>query len=585
MARGYIPNAGGSGSGSEDVTATRAQVLAGYTAITSDSNDEPAEGSIASKAAATYNTSASNQTIAAGQYLSGAQTIRAVTTSGISAGNIKYGATVKVGDAGSATRIANVAGTYTSVLSSGQTAATAAQILSGYSAFVNGSNEIKGSIASKAAATFNTSASDRTIAAGQYLSGAQTIKAVTTSGISAANIRYGATVKVGDANSATRIANVAGTYTSVLSDGQTAMAAAQLLTGYSGFVNGGSEIKGSMANKGGSSTTWKNFETDFIGSYTSGEQIRIRLRIPEAGYYNSYSHVYVASTEFGDAAAANVLTGQTFTSAAGFKVAGTMPDRRGTDSTPVGTAARSTVADDTNDRVRMYLPSGGNACYNGMSYAYAAYSTFGNAAANQVLDGKTFTSSAGFKVEGTITSQAAKTWYATTSEQTVIAAGKYASGAQKLSKLTQTNLSAANIISGKTITINNGSANVWSVAGSAHQWHYKYATATGTTTGTNKSFKAKAGINTDPGTSTMSACYFTISNVGFTPIGMAYVGYSSSTSTGYNVSMMYNPEKKWLIGQWGTSTAWTIVPNSFTSSSIIVPCQSGNNGIFFIYGY
>jgi hypothetical protein len=85
-------------------------------------------------------------------------------------------------------------------------------MLSGYSGFVNGGSEVQGSISSKAAATYNTSTSDQTIASGQYLSGAQTIKAVTTSNISAANIRKGVNIKVGDANSAGRIANVTGTW-------------------------------------------------------------------------------------------------------------------------------------------------------------------------------------------------------------------------------------------------------------------------------------------------------------------------------------------------------------------------------------
>jgi hypothetical protein len=80
---------------------------------------------------------------------------------------------VKVGDANSATRIANVTGTFTAAntVSTGQTAAAEGQILSGYSAWVDGA-EKKGSIASLAATTYNTSASNQTIAAGKYLSGA-----------------------------------------------------------------------------------------------------------------------------------------------------------------------------------------------------------------------------------------------------------------------------------------------------------------------------------------------------------------------------------------------------------------------------
>ena len=130
-------------------------ILSGYSAYNNDG--ALVAGSIPSHSSATYNTSTTDQTIASGQYLSGEQTIKAVTTSGIDAGNIKDGAVIKVGDAGNATRIKNVTGTFTdaSTVSSGQTAATAAQIRAGYSAWVNGT-ELKGSIADGSAATPTT---------------------------------------------------------------------------------------------------------------------------------------------------------------------------------------------------------------------------------------------------------------------------------------------------------------------------------------------------------------------------------------------------------------------------------------------
>lgn len=53
--------------------------------------------------------------------------------------------------------------------------AAATDILSGKTAYVNGT-KISGQISSKAAATYTPTTSDQTIAAGQYLSGAQTIK-------------------------------------------------------------------------------------------------------------------------------------------------------------------------------------------------------------------------------------------------------------------------------------------------------------------------------------------------------------------------------------------------------------------------
>ena len=144
--------------------------------------------------------------------MSGAQTFSAVTTSNLSAANIKSGVTVKVGDSGDSGRITNISGTFTSTVSQGQTKATAAKILSGYSAYIDGS-EIKGSISSKSAATYNVSSSDQTISSGQYLSGAQTIRGVTTNNLSdGSKILSGTTIKVGDSANAGRIVSIAGTH-------------------------------------------------------------------------------------------------------------------------------------------------------------------------------------------------------------------------------------------------------------------------------------------------------------------------------------------------------------------------------------
>lgn len=77
--------------------------------------------------------------------------------------------------------------------------------------FFGASGEGTGSMTEKAAATYTPSSSSQTIAGNQYLVGAQTIEAVTTSNLMATNIVAGVTVKVGTATDDDSVASVTGT--------------------------------------------------------------------------------------------------------------------------------------------------------------------------------------------------------------------------------------------------------------------------------------------------------------------------------------------------------------------------------------
>lgn len=197
-----------------------------------------------------------------------------LVTSGVSAANIKDGVTVKIGDTTDDDKIANVTGTFTdaSTVSSGQTAATATEIRTGYSAWVDG-DEVKGSISNKAAATYNTSSSDQVISSGVYLSGNQTIKAVTTSNVTAANVKYNVVAKVGDVNDDDRIVGVTGTFTgaNTVSSGQTAAAAGNIVTGYSAWVNG-AEVKGSIPIRTSANMTVSDDEVTAPAGYYATAQ-------------------------------------------------------------------------------------------------------------------------------------------------------------------------------------------------------------------------------------------------------------------------------------------------------------------------
>ena len=63
-----------------------------------------------------------------------------------------------------------------------------------------------------------------------------------------------------------------------------------------------------------------------------------------------------------------------------------------------------------------------------------------------------------------VTTQAAQTIYPTTTQQT-IASGRYLTGTQTITAVSQTNLAAGNIKSGTTVTISNGNTNIYSVTG------------------------------------------------------------------------------------------------------------------------
>lgn len=95
-------------------------------------------------------------------------------------GNIKAGVTFFEGTPRA------VAGTFTADADAG-----AADLLSGRTAYVNG-EKVTGSILSKAAATYTPAAADQTIEAGQYLSGAQTVRG--DANLKAENIKQGASI-------------------------------------------------------------------------------------------------------------------------------------------------------------------------------------------------------------------------------------------------------------------------------------------------------------------------------------------------------------------------------------------------------
>lgn len=122
---------------------------------------------------------------------------------------------------GSATAPASISGTAASVstgtntLTLSKTVSVTPSVTAGYVASGtagNSSVSLTASVTTQAAQTIYPSTSDQTIAASRYLTGAQTIKGVAVANLTAANIKSGVTVTIGDSADADRIMSVTGTY-------------------------------------------------------------------------------------------------------------------------------------------------------------------------------------------------------------------------------------------------------------------------------------------------------------------------------------------------------------------------------------
>lgn len=174
--------------------------------------------------------------------------------------------------------------------------------------------------------------------------------------------------------------------------------------------------------------------------------------------------------------------------------------------------------------------------------------------------------------------------YATTSAQTILAANKWLTSALTIGALSQSNLAAANIVRGKTITISNGSTNVWSVAGSNNALKMVSGSATGSSGPNYKAF-------TFDTSSTFNDMRYISINPGFTPVyafslahgeGNRIIWAWRSGQYAWNYKFQDYFFKEGYINNSSYNTAYR-----WTSSAVDLPAASWNavTTYYWIFGY
>lgn len=201
-----------SGSTSDDLADLISQISGGGSIVISDTTDS-AGGTIRTITATTVrmqsksniSPTTSSQTIEPDNGYTGLSSVQinAVPTGSATAPSTITGSSASVSTGTNTLTLSKMVSVTPSVT-------TAGYVSSGTAG--NSSVSLTASVTTQAAQTIHPSTSDQSIGASRYLTGAQTIKAVALSNLTADNIKAGVTVKVGDSTDDDCVASVTGTY-------------------------------------------------------------------------------------------------------------------------------------------------------------------------------------------------------------------------------------------------------------------------------------------------------------------------------------------------------------------------------------
>lgn len=183
---------------------------------------------------------------------------------------------------GSATPASSISGTGAAIstgyntLTLTKTVSNAPQVSAGYvSSGTTGNTDVSltATVQSTGANTWYPSTIDQTILSNTYLTGTQTIKAVTTTNLTADNIKSGVTVQIGDSADSDRVASVTGTYSGGGTSKNVQVVQGTTRTNASTLTAVGSAL--TVSKTGTYDVYWSGMRSNTSSSYTWATQLYV----------------------------------------------------------------------------------------------------------------------------------------------------------------------------------------------------------------------------------------------------------------------------------------------------------------------